>query len=97
VVLDHAIQINQLSIQIVQHLDLRRLLALEVQGAAAGEHLDVALVLRKQLQQAFREAPLAAHSWNDWVCHFCNPLQGDWRDHSHAQRRKSLAIPPWRP
>lgn len=29
------------------------------------------------MQERIRQATFAAHPGNDWVCHFCNPLQGE--------------------
>lgn len=69
VVLDDAVQVYQIAVEIIQDLDPCGLLSLEVQRSAAGKHFDVALVVWEQRQQALRKTALAAHPWNDWVCH----------------------------
>lgn len=64
----HAIEVDQVAIDIVDYLDGGRRTQ-EIQRGAAGEHFDVTLVLRKARYQMIRETALAADPGNDRVCH----------------------------
>jgi len=64
VVLDNAIQVYQLAVDVVEHLDLCRR-AEEIQRRAAAENLDVALMGREQGNQLIGQAALTAEPGND--------------------------------
>ena len=65
VMFDHTVQVDQLTIDVVEHLDVR-LLFYEVQCGSAAEWLHVAFVLGEQWQDMFSQASLAADPRNDW-------------------------------
>lgn len=65
VMLHDPVHIHQLPIDVVQHLDVRRVRPQEVDRGTTAEHLDVAFVLRKQGDQAVSQPALAAHPRDD--------------------------------
>lgn len=68
VVLNDAVEVDQLAVDVVEHLDVGGR-PLEEQRGAAGENLDVAFMPRKSRNDVRGETPLAAHPGNDWICH----------------------------
>lgn len=72
VVLHHAVQIDELAVDVVQHLHLARRLG-EEHGGRAGERLDIAAVLRKKAQQPIGEPTFASHPRNDRTEHLVSP------------------------
>ena len=64
VILDDAVQVDQLAVDVVQHLDLGRR-PHEVQRGAAGEDLDVASVRRKLRDDTVGQASFAADPGDD--------------------------------
>lgn len=72
VVLHHAVQIDELAVDVVQHLHLARRLG-EEHGGGAGERLDIAAVLREKAQQSIGEPTFASHPRNDRTEHLVSP------------------------
>lgn len=70
-VLHNPAQADQLTIYVVQDLDLCGLWSFEIKRCAAGEHLNVALVRRKQREQRFCKTAFAAQIG---LVIFCKPL-----------------------
>ena len=65
VVLNHAVQANKVTVDVVKNFNRCRLGTEEKQGSASGEDFDVALVGREQGDQAVGQAAFAAHPRND--------------------------------
>jgi len=70
VVLDDAVEVHQLAVDVVQDLDRRGLWAHEVQGRATGEDFDVALVGREKRDKTVGKTALAAHPGDDGLIQF---------------------------
>eukprot|EP00952_Eustigmatos_sp_NYUAD-ZCMA_P002191 9780-Eustigmatos_ZCMA.PRE.1 len=62
--LDHAVQRDQIAVDVVEHLNLDRILEKE-QRRRTAKRLDVAAVGRKQRQDLRRETALAAYPGDD--------------------------------
>src|SRR5690606_20353834 len=65
VVLYDPVQVDQVAIDIVEHLHLGRYRAQKIQRCTAGERLDVAAVAREQGKDAIGETALAAYPGDD--------------------------------
>jgi hypothetical protein len=70
VVLHHAIEVHQLAVHVVEHLDLGGRRPQEKKRSAAGERFDVALVRGEKPKNAIGQAALAAQPGNDEGCHW---------------------------
>jgi hypothetical protein len=66
VVLQHAIEIDQVAIDVVEHFGLSRHRAEEEQRGTTGKDLDIAFMGREQGQEAVSQSALAAEPGNDW-------------------------------
>lgn len=73
VVLYHAVEIDQLAVDVIDDLDRRRR-PHEEQGGAAGEHLHIALMRREAGKQGISQAALAADPGDDGCCHCGEPF-----------------------
>ena len=69
VVLHHAIQGNQVTVEIVQHLHRGWLGTHEEQRGTAGEDFDVAFMRGKERDQAVGQAAFATHPGDNWKGH----------------------------
>lgn len=65
VVLNNAVQIHELTVNVVEYLDGYRLRTHEEERIAASKDLDVALVRREKRDEAISEMTFAAHPGND--------------------------------
>lgn len=69
VVLHYAVESDQVTVEIVQHLNGRGLGTHEVQRGTAGEDFDIAFMRGKEGDQAVGQAAFATHPGNDWKGH----------------------------
>lgn len=69
VVLYNAVEGNQVTVEIVQHLHRGGLRTHEVQRGSAGEDFDIAFMRGKERDQAVGQAAFATHPGDDWRGH----------------------------
>ena len=74
VVLNHAVQANKITVDVVEDFKWRWLRAEEKQCSGSGEDFDVALEGREQGDQAVGQAAFAAHPRDDGTGHDKPPL-----------------------
>jgi len=68
VVLHYPVEIDQLTVDVIQHRTARRQRTQEEERRPTSEHFDIAIVGRKQREQFISQAPLAAQPRNDRTC-----------------------------